>query len=269
MHDTTIGCVIPVKNRSGQIVDAIESVLAQSKYVDAIIVVNDGSRDGTEKKVRDRFPQVTVINTQNAGPGMARNIGALRCPCDVLLFLDSDDIWLENHVKDLVAPILQGYSCSFGLTINDGPCIEETFTIPGREFSPERPMEENLFRWCSIVPSSFAMSRADFLKTGGFPATSFGEDWLFFAKLALDFQIHYVPKEVTIRRIHGENLCWRTFSQKQARSLMKHLRKLCQGIDHKHLTKYIDKVIQLIDKEGQAWKNVQDWYRAMERTGLI
>ncbi len=86
--------VIPTFNRAATICDTIESVVRQLHADCEIIVVDDGSTDGTPERVLDRFgDQVRVILQDNAGPGTARNHGAAEASGRYLAFLDSDDLW--------------------------------------------------------------------------------------------------------------------------------------------------------------------------------
>lgn len=86
--------VIPAFNRVSTICDTIDSVLQQPHADCEIIVVDDGSTDGTADRIRERFGgQVRVVVQENAGPGAARNRGAAQATGQYLAFLDSDDLW--------------------------------------------------------------------------------------------------------------------------------------------------------------------------------
>ncbi len=94
----TVSCVIPTKNRIAFLPHAIESVLGQEGgEVDEVILVDDGSSDGTVEFVQERYPRVKVIRGEGLGPGRARNAGASAASGEVLMFLDSDDRWTDDH----------------------------------------------------------------------------------------------------------------------------------------------------------------------------
>jgi glycosyltransferase involved in cell wall biosynthesis len=85
--------VIPIFNGERFLAEAIESVLAQKRFEIEIIVVDDGSTDGT-KDAAGRFgKRVTYVHQQNAGPSSARNHGIRRACGEFVAFLDSDDLW--------------------------------------------------------------------------------------------------------------------------------------------------------------------------------
>ena len=88
-----VSCVIPVFNGERFLAAAIDSVLAQSLSEIEIIVVDDGSTDGT-RDVLDRFgARVVYIHQANAGPASARNNGIRHASGEFIAFLDSDDLW--------------------------------------------------------------------------------------------------------------------------------------------------------------------------------
>ena len=85
--------VIPVFNRLNVLREALDSVRAQ-RYTDyEIIVVDDGSTDGTPAYLQSLGDRVRVVTQHNRGPGSARNAGAAVAKGDYLAFLDSDDLW--------------------------------------------------------------------------------------------------------------------------------------------------------------------------------
>lgn len=88
-----VSCVIPVFNGERFLAEAIESVRAQSRSNIEIIVVDDGSTDGTNDAASRFAPHVTYVRQQNAGPSSARNHGIRLASGDFVAFLDSDDLW--------------------------------------------------------------------------------------------------------------------------------------------------------------------------------
>lgn len=87
--------IIPVYNRKKVVCDAIESVLSQSVKKYEIIVVDDGSSDGTGEVVRERYgAEVKYVRQKNKGPAAARNKGISNATGKYITFLDSDDVWL-------------------------------------------------------------------------------------------------------------------------------------------------------------------------------
>lgn len=93
-----VSAVIPTFNRRSFITRAVDSVLAQTMQVDEIIVVDDGSTDGTAQLLRTRYgSRVTVIVQENQGVSAARRRGVEEAQGEWVAFLDSDDEWLPER----------------------------------------------------------------------------------------------------------------------------------------------------------------------------
>ena len=95
----TIAAVIPTHNRSAALRRALESVGAQSRPPDEIIVVDDGSTDDTPDWVQRDFPDMIYIYQENAGVSAARNRGVALARSEWIAFLDSDDEWRRKKLE--------------------------------------------------------------------------------------------------------------------------------------------------------------------------
>ena len=95
-----ISVIIPTYNRAALIGETLESVIRQTRPVDEIIVVDDGSTDNTEKVIRAYSRYITkCIKQPNSGPAAARNRGVREASGEFMAFLDSDDIWVQNKTE--------------------------------------------------------------------------------------------------------------------------------------------------------------------------
>ena len=95
---TSVSAVIPAYNSARCVGDAIQSVLAQTREIEEIIVVDDGSSDRTGD-VAAGFLRTRVIRRANGGPGAARNSGVHAASGEWIAFLDSDDVWLPQKTE--------------------------------------------------------------------------------------------------------------------------------------------------------------------------
>lgn len=93
-----VSIIIPTYNREATIGAAVESALAQTHRPAEVIVVDDGSKDGTLAALQRYGDAITVVSQANAGPSAARNRGVEAARGEVLAFLDSDDAWLPEKV---------------------------------------------------------------------------------------------------------------------------------------------------------------------------
>ncbi|MBR5778867.1 MAG: glycosyltransferase [Bacteroidales bacterium] len=96
--------IIPLFNKADTISRAIDSIKSQTYYDYEIIVVNDGSTDNPHK-VLDGYPEIVLIDKINGGVSSARNAGIDIARGKYVCFLDADDLWLDNHLSELLKMI--------------------------------------------------------------------------------------------------------------------------------------------------------------------
>ncbi|MDF1839516.1 MAG: glycosyltransferase family A protein [Planctomycetota bacterium] len=97
--------VIPAYNREGIVGRAIQSALDQSYAPFEILVADDGSTDRTAEVIASFGAPVTLISRENGGAPAARNSGVFAAQGEWIAFLDSDDYWTEDHLKNMAAAI--------------------------------------------------------------------------------------------------------------------------------------------------------------------
>lgn len=85
--------IIPVFNRADLVMKTLESVFNQEFSDQEIIVVDDGSTDGTLQVLAKYGDRIRILQQENQGPGEARNLGIRHAQGQYIVFLDSDDIW--------------------------------------------------------------------------------------------------------------------------------------------------------------------------------
>ena len=102
MSQTLVTAVIPTYNRKDKIEEAIKSVLVQKRDDMEIIVVDDGSTDGTEKFLEEKNFPIKYIKKENGGVSSARNRGINEASGKYIAFLDSDDLWFEGKITKQV-----------------------------------------------------------------------------------------------------------------------------------------------------------------------
>ena len=102
MNGDLVSVVIPSYNRAYCIATTVDSTLAQTHGNLEILIVDDGSSDGTRELIEDRYrgePRVRYIYQSNAGVSAARNHGLRLARGQFIALLDSDDIWLPWKVE--------------------------------------------------------------------------------------------------------------------------------------------------------------------------
>lgn len=202
--DVSVAVVIPTYNAREYVADAIDSVLSQRRVPDEILVVDDGSQDGTSDLVRERYPNVTVLRQRNKGVASARNLGIASTSCAWVALLDADDVWHESKLHRQVEAIVAGPSdlCCvhtgyyyFGARNGEGE-------VPAAVSIGDYRLRAHFHEWM-VIPSS-ALIRRDC--AGSFPVGLHdGEDTIFFASLGLRGVFSYIDEPLTGYRKHGQS----------------------------------------------------------------
>jgi glycosyltransferase involved in cell wall biosynthesis len=121
----TFSVVMPAYNAERTIGPAIASVFAQSRGDFELIVVDDGSRDGTLERVREfeADARLHLLRRANEGPGAARNAGIRHARGRYVSFLDSDDLWLPRYLEVMQDCLARDPDAGFAYT--DGWVLDD------------------------------------------------------------------------------------------------------------------------------------------------
>jgi GT2 family glycosyltransferase len=165
--------IIPTFNRAAILPRALRSVLTQSEGDFEVVVVDDGSSDGTDAIVATYDdPRVRYHAQQNAGPSAARNAGAAIARGEFLVFLDSDDELLPRALERYLA-VLEGDGCAVAL----GGCILVSADHRRWRTSVPDPTSVAARHHGRYLPGAFAMRRTLFAASDGYDvALRYGEN---------------------------------------------------------------------------------------------
>jgi len=108
-----ISVVIPTFNRRQTIGRSIDSILNQTLFPSEIIVVDDGSTDGTSDYIQSNFPSIRLLQQPNKGVSSARNMGIRSSNSDWVALLDSDDEWFPKKLEKQVMTLSQNLDIKF------------------------------------------------------------------------------------------------------------------------------------------------------------
>lgn len=152
-----VSVIIPAYNSQATLAAALHSALQQTVPPREVVVVDDGSADGTAAVAEAFGPKVRLIRQSNGGPGAARNTGIRAAHGGWIGLLDADDTWLPNKLERQLA-------------LDDDPrigiiaCLSDK---PGQACPPEIGFDQ---LWDSnlLVNSTVLLRRAAWEATGGF-----------------------------------------------------------------------------------------------------
>jgi GT2 family glycosyltransferase len=183
----SVTVIIPTYNRRPHLLAAIESVLRQT-YTDwELIVVDDGSQDGTLDAIQPYLAdrRFQYVSQPHVGRSAARNYGAHLARGEWLAFLDSDDLYLPGALAAHL--VVCGESPDLAMTLGGYEYINDD----GRRLGERRPWDESglaLADWlfnCLGVPGSVMIRRDWFQRAQGFDSSlHMAEDWDLFLRLA-------------------------------------------------------------------------------------
>ena len=195
MERELISVVIPCYNRRNRILASVESVLGQSHENLELIVVDDGSTDGTAA-LFENYPDKRLRflrYEQNRGACHARNYGAERSTGEYLAFQDSDDVWHRDKLEKQIHHIREtGADMSF-CGMNRISESGSQFYYPVHPFHPERGLEE-------MLAENRAGTQTMLMRRSVWERLRFDEsfrryqDWDFSIRAAQNFQLAYLPE---------------------------------------------------------------------------
>ena len=206
-----VSVIIPSYNHERFLGQAIDSALSQTLRPHEVIVVDDGSTDGTAAVLSRYGDRIQAIRQANSGVSAARNAGVARSTGDLLAFLDADDEWrpqkLELQVQAWQAdPGLGLVHCGVEDIDGDGqPLREHAQGLSGTDVAAAML----LFRGPTILGggSGVLIPRAVFDTAGGFDLRlSTSADWDLYYRIASQYPIAFVPAPLLRYRLHGSNM---------------------------------------------------------------
>jgi len=204
----SVSVVIPSYNYGRFVVDAIRSVLDQTRPPSEIIVVDDGSTDDTAAVVRRFGDKVRYIRQDNAGVSTARNRGVSESTCELIAFLDADDTWEPTNLEKQVARFESDEQIGLVHCAMREFADETGETIRLNMEGAEDGVADNLLLWegpMIVGPGgAVTVTRKAFDHVGGFDTRmKVGEDWDFCYRIARSFKIGFVAEPLVNYRHHS------------------------------------------------------------------
>ncbi len=200
-----VSVVMPAYNAAATITAAIHSVLRQTYPQWELIVVDDGSTDGTARRVLAFGDRVRYLRQEHLGPGAARNRGVAEARGHVVAFLDADDLWLPEKLERQMTvlrqePTLDAVQCGAYLVSDALEVIEHRRCRQGRDTY----LDALLFRNMPALASTLLARKPCLEAIGGF-STDREEVWDFGCRLLRRHRLRSLPESLVLYRQHAGN----------------------------------------------------------------
>jgi glycosyltransferase involved in cell wall biosynthesis len=214
MQNTTkqplVSVIIPAYNYAQYLGRAIRSCLAQTHKRLEIIVIDDGSTDGTAELIQSEFGgQINYLYQKNQGVSSARNTGMDHAKGEFITFLDADDYLTENSIELRLKAFADNQE--IGIVISQNFTISNGMTSPGHHRKYKRNMiSDRLHEWLLRRQLTFAtcsaLIRSSLANQFQFPEhISNGEDIAYFAKILFMTQGYLLAEPTTVVFKHPDS----------------------------------------------------------------
>ena len=196
-----VSVIIPTYNRRAIVSEAIDSVLAQSLREFELILVDDGSTDGTEEELLRLGNAIRVERIEHGGPAAARNRGVELARAPLIAFLDSDDLWAPTKIERQLVFMRENPGCAISQT-------DEIWIRNGRRVNPgvrHRKRSGDIFidslRTCLISMSATMMRTELFRSLTGFDQMmDAAEDYDLWLRILIDHEAGLLEEPLVTRR---------------------------------------------------------------------
>lgn len=203
-----VSVVIPTYNRAAFLSDAVESVLRQTFTNYEIIVVDDGSTDGTDSLIQGYGDRLKYVRQQNRGVSVARNEGVRVSRGEYIAFLDSDDIWTPDKLACQISFLSRFPECDLlfspAWVVNAN--LDRTSSQPLFGGLAVSDITLNTLYLRNIIIVITLLVRRDvFQAIGGFdPDIRYGEDWSLAIRILTRGALGaYLPEPLAYIRRHS------------------------------------------------------------------
>lgn len=206
-----ISVIVPVYNRAVFLRQAVASVLAQTHTEFELLLVDDGSTDGTRDEVeqlaQEQPERIRAIRIENRGPGGAREAGRQLARGEFIQYLDSDDLLMPDKFATQVAALEENTSCdiAYGITRlideegQELECPYKESGIPHKLLFPRLLVD----RWWNTHTPLYRRSLCN--RIGEWATTRMGEDWEYDARAgALGARLVFCDEVVSCHRQHEQ-----------------------------------------------------------------
>src|SRR5688572_16824606 len=200
----TVSVVIPLYNARDVILETVQSVLAQTWKDYEIVVIDDGSTDGSGEVARAFGPAFRYVRQENRGVARARNRGIEESTGTYIALLDHDDLWHPTKLEKQVTVLAR--RPEVGMVITDVAHIDRQgrpMGIIGKGYNPSETFARLFVRGYVPTPSAALIRRSVLTKVGGLDESFLSaglDDHDLWARVAAHYEIANIPEPLTYHR---------------------------------------------------------------------
>lgn len=265
-----ISAVIPTYNCSRYLSRAIDSVLGQTRPVDEIVVIDDGSTDDTPALLARYGDRVRALRVANGGVSKARNHGLRMARYEWVAWLDADDWWMPTKIARQVElvdkdPQLDFIYTGLRMVELDGHEYDRVTTDPTRVWPGLRYTN-------TITPSTVMVRRELLLAAGGFDESiRMCEDWEMWARLGEKVRYGAVEQPMVYYQITPGSLSshveaeLKTTEAIAMRTLLKGLNGFERHVEWRRLTSAQLFRASVASRDSNAGQALRYLYRSLSR----
>lgn len=207
-----VSVIIPAYNSEAFITESVESALNQTYSNLEVVVVNDGSTDGTEDVLSPFMDRIVYIKKENGGPASARNLGIKKSSGEYICFLDADDKYLAEKVERQVAYLDE--HPDVGLVFSDASILGGGFLAQRESIHEALPIYygyvfPRLFIK-NFIPILTVMIRRGVLDKSGLFDEDRNlisiEDYELWLRIAMYYPVGYINERLADYRVHSSNI---------------------------------------------------------------
>ena len=218
-----VSIVLPTYNRDWCITEALDSIFKQDFKGYEIIVIDDGSTDQTENVLKAYHDKITYVYQGKKGVAAARNEGIRRAKGEYIAFIDSDDLWIKEHLKEHIRVLDE--HIEYGMTYNFANVISQDNKMIG-EYSID--LDDNYYpallyiNPTPITTPSVVIRKCVLEELGGFDENmDMCEDIDLWRRVARRHSIKCIPHFLTIVRTRSNQFDPNLYFIKRKRFLEK------------------------------------------------
>jgi glycosyltransferase involved in cell wall biosynthesis len=210
----SVSTIIPTHRRPEQLVEAVESALAQTMDDLVVVVIDDGA--GLPRLPDDERVFAHSLSRNCGAAGVVRNVGIRSSASRYLAFLDDDNVWKPNHLEVALAAHARGAELTYSALDRVRPdgSLRDVLSVP---FDRDRMRTEGISDTNTIVVRRLRPVRFSRIpqRRGDFP----GEDWELVFRLSRRLRTEHLPVSTARYLVHEDSFFtdWEAFARQEAR----------------------------------------------------